>query len=129
MATAEYRLSSKPTLMLRTRPARTPTRSPSRGSSTWSLVLLRQVSARLSRCGARAGTGRGLRAGQRCGLGDVRPVGLRREDDALDEWLAADQQAAQQTDLTRDQLGCPKGRRVEAEDRLPRRRLCPDGEA
>ena len=71
IATAEYRLSSKPTLMLRTRPARTPRRSPSRGSSTGSLVLLRLVWARLSRGGARAVT----RAGQGRRLGDVRAVG------------------------------------------------------
>src|SRR5688572_10661836 len=121
MATAEYRLSSKPTVMLRTSPARTPTRSPSRGNSTWSTSSLCVVSAGLSRRGGRA------RAGGR--LHGVRDIGLRREDHPVELRLAPDEQAAQQADLTRDQLGRPQAERVEPEDRRPVGRSRLDDEA
>src|SRR5688572_11993767 len=121
MATAEYRLSSKPTVMLRTSPARTPTRSPSRGNSTWSTSSLCVVSARLSRRGGRART--------RGRLHGVCAIGLRREDHPIELWLAPDEQAAQQADLTRDQFGRAQAERVEPEDRRPVGRPRLDDEA
>src|SRR5687767_7064262 len=106
--------------MLRTSPARTPTRSPSRGNSTWSTSSLCVVWARLSRRRGRAGAG--------CRLERVGTVGLRGEDHPLDQRLAPDEQAAQQADLPRDELRGAQAERVEPEDGGPAVRPSPDDE-
>ena len=62
-------------------------------------------------------------------LGDVRAVGLGREDHPVDELLAPDEQAAQQADLPGDQVGRAQARRVEPEDRGPAVRARADDES